>query len=96
MTLDADGNVLTVAVTQSRFTPAAVEVLLASRRREGETNELGIPIAEAMDPANQFRFKAVGPRTDWSVDALRRAQATYRADNKDVDTGALRWGVEKR
>lgn len=95
VTLDADGNVLTVSVTESRFTPHSVEVLLASRRREQSLNEHGIPYAEAMDPANQFRFRAVGPRIDWSAEAVRKAQKAYREQNKDVDMSSLRWGVEK-
>lgn len=84
-----------MTVTESRFTPSAVETLLASRRRERSVNEHGIPYVEAMDPANQFKFKVVGPRTDWSAEALRRAQAIYRAQNKGVDLSSLRWDVEK-
>jgi len=95
VTLDAAGEVVSVTVTQSRFTPAAVETLLASRRLEHGYNEHGIPYVEAMDPENQFKFKAVGPRTDWAVEAVNRAQSMYREANKDVDMSALRWGVEK-
>lgn len=94
VTLDADGNVLSVTVTQSRFTPAAVEELLESRRRERSVNEYGIPYAEAMDPRNQFRFKAAY-RTDWSVEVVRRAQAQMRQADKNADLSALRWSVEK-
>lgn len=85
---------LSVTVSQSRFTPEAVEVLLASRRLEQATNEHGVLYAEAMDPANQFRFKAVH-RTDWSAEAVRRAQSLHRAENPDADLSSLRWGVEK-
>lgn len=34
VTVDAEGNVVSVAVTQSRFTPREVTLLLASRRAE--------------------------------------------------------------
>lgn len=95
VTVNADGDVVSVTVTESRFRPGDVELLLASRRLEHAYNEHGVPYAEAMDPDNQFRFKAVGPRTDWSAETLRRAQDAYRKQNKDVDMSSLRWSVEK-
>lgn len=95
MTLNADGDVVSVTVTESRFTPMDVDILLGSRRLDASRNEHGIPYAEAMDDANQHKFKAVGPRMDWSAEAIRRAKARYDDANKHTDTSSVRWSVEK-
>lgn len=51
-------------------------------------------MSEALDPANQFRYRVVGPFTDWSAEALRRAQDVYKKTNPDADMSSLRWDVE--
>lgn len=94
MTLDADGNVLTVSVSEPRFTALEVETLLAARRLEFSRNDLGIPHDVAMDPANQGRFNVIGPRRDWSEDAVNQKKADYRRRYPDADMSSLRWSVE--
>lgn len=85
MTLNADGEVLSVAATQSRFTPREVARLLASRRAErAPRSSTGILLAEATDPANAGSFEVPLPTTDFAAKALRKTQDAYEQ----------RWGKE--
>jgi hypothetical protein len=94
VTYDASGEVVSVTVTEPRFTPNEVETLLAARRLEASRNEFGILRDVAMDPENQFKFRVVGPRRDWSAEAVRKAQEDYRRRYKDADMSTLRWSAE--
>lgn len=85
VTVDADGNVLSVTVNEPRFTRWEVARLLASRRREKQPRgDHGYTIAEATDPANMGRFKLGMPVTDFAAKAraegLELAKKTYGDD----------------
>lgn len=85
ITLGADGEVLSVSVTESRFTPREVALLLASRREENAPrSSTGIKLTEATDPANADAFTVPLPITDFAVKKLRREQDAYEK----------RWGKE--
>ena len=76
----ADGVLtgVTVVTRDPEFTPAGVALLLASRRKAAEPMSHGIPLHEAMDPANQFAFEAQDkPVTDWADKALKDAQDRF-------------------
>jgi hypothetical protein len=81
-------------VTEPRFTASELETLLAARRLEQSRNDLGIPHHVAMDPDNQFKFKVVGPRRDWSEEAVRLVKEDYRRSYPDADMSTLRWSAE--
>ncbi len=97
VTVDAEGKVLSVSVTESRFTTRERSLLLASVRLENAArNGHGILLSEAMDPDNQFAFEGFGPRKDWSEIAAAAHQKAYLAEHPNVDTTGLRWGVRRR
>ncbi|WP_417556165.1 hypothetical protein [Microbacterium sp.] len=96
MTLDADGNVVSVTVAAPRFTPRERALLLASRRAEKvQRGRHGIPIAEATDPKNQFGFKVPPPSQDWAQKKLNEAHTAYAKEHPGVDMGSLLWRVER-
>lgn len=87
--VDVNGNVLSVTVTEPRFTRWEVALLLASRRREEQPRgDHGYTLQEATDPANMGRFKLGTPTTDFAAKAraegLEVAKKTYGDD-------AMRW-----
>ncbi len=95
VTLDADGNVVSVTVTQPRFTARDRELLLASRRAEKvRRGSHGHPLSEATDPANQFGYKVPPPKQDWAQKKLNEVQEAYKKANPNADIGALLWRVE--
>lgn len=97
MTVDGDGNVLSVAVTEPRFAPAEVDLLLASRRREREPRgSHGLPLAETMDPANQFAYRVPDPDLDFATLAINRAKDRWKKQEPDADMSALMFRVERR
>lgn len=92
--MNADGDVVSVSVTEPRFTPDEVGLLLAARRLELSRNDYGIPRDVAMDADNQWGFKIVGPRMDWAEETVRRAKVAYKQSNPDADMSSLHWSVE--
>ena len=93
---DADGVLtgVTVVTRDPEFTSAGVALLLASRRKAVEQFSHGIPLAEAMDPANQFAFEAQEkPAVDYADKALKDAQDRfYDARPKGESRNGHRWG----
>lgn len=85
-----------MTVTEPRFTRAEVDVLLASRRKEREPRgSHGFTIAEATDPANQYRFRAPdAPVFDFAQIALDRARDAYRKKWPDANMSAALFRVE--
>lgn len=60
--------------------------MLALAAIERDTNSLGIPLSEATDPANQFRYVTRRPTTDWSLHTLEAdKKAFYAAHDTDKD-----------
>ncbi len=95
VTLDADGNVLSVTVTQPRFTPRERALLLASRRSEKALRgRHGLLLSEATDAKNQFAFKVPPPAQDWAQKKLNDVQDAYKKAHPGVDTDSLIWRVE--
>ena len=85
-----------MTVQEPRFTPAEVDILLASRR-EDETprGEHGLPLAVATDPKNQGKFRTGLPLRDFAqekLDAEREAFRTKYGD--DYARYAFIWRVE--
>lgn len=80
---------------EAEFSPDDVAVLLESRRTERvPRGSHGFPLAIAMDPGNQFRFKPVGPRVDWAAKAVAKAEDDYKKQNPGADMTGLRFGIE--
>lgn len=91
---DGDRLVRQVTVREPEWTPDGVGVLLASRHLEHEVNAYGIPLREAMDPANQFAYEAQErPEVDWSEKALKdQIDRFYKGRPKDESRNGHRWG----
>lgn len=86
---------VSVTVTEPRFRPQDVSILLASRRMDTEPRgRHGLPLAVATDPANQGRFVVPQPTLDFAQKTLDKAQDAYKkkwGDQADMD--ALLWRV---
>ncbi|WP_336647522.1 hypothetical protein [Microbacterium sp. MMO-10] len=101
VTVDRNGEVVSVSVTESRFTREQTELLLQSRRLERiPRNSLGIPLSEATDPANDpssweatGRYVVPTPSVDFAAEAVRREKETRRQKYPDEKT-ELVWSVE--
>lgn len=80
------------------FTREGVALMLAQRRLESDIGPHGIPMSEAMDPANQFAFEVPDkPRMDWAEKALAEKQDKYyRARPKDESRAGHKWHVKRR
>ena len=97
---DADGNLtgFTVVCRDPEFTREDVALLLASRRLEQEMGPHGIPMSEALDPANQFAFEAPEkPVIDWAEKTARDASDRYYDGRpKGESRNGHKWGRVKR
>lgn len=101
MTYSPDGDVVSVTVTESRFTPDEVTVLLASRRAEQERRGAhGHPLSESTsrdaDPSSfdaKYRYRVPSPTVDYAARALAQAQAERRKAYPNEDQSALLWRV---
>ena len=99
---DDDGRLVrSVTVSEAEWSPEDVALLVASRQAERELGSHGIPLSEAFDPANQFRFKGQdAPRVDYAEKARLDAQEAFykQHDKKDmpVNRHGHVWGVTKR
>ena len=96
MTVDAAGEVVAVTVTEPRFTPEEVGLLLASRRDdEKPRGEHGVALEVATDPKNQGRFKVGLPVRDFAQEALDAEREKYRKTyGDDYHRYAFLWRVE--
>jgi hypothetical protein len=97
---DADGNLtgVTVVRREPEFTAPDVAYLLASRRAEHEVGPHGIPMSEAMDPANQFMFRGpAAPKVDWAEKALKDAMDAFYKANPSANRNGHKWsGVTRK
>ena len=97
VTVDAQGVVLSVTVSEPRFTPADKAALLLSRRADHEPRgRHGLPLSVAMDPNNQFAFDVPAPSTDWAQATLNAAQDRFHTAWPDADMDSLLWSVRLR
>lgn len=97
LTLNADGSVASVTVTQARFTPREVALLLASRRSEhAPRSSTGILLADATDPAKSDAFVVPLPTTDFAAKALRIAQRKYEQRWGEESLDDTLWRVEEK
>lgn len=99
---DDDGRMVrAIAIPEPEWSRDDVAFLVASRLRERELGPHGIPMSEAMDPANEFAF--VGqrlPTVDFAEKARKDAQDAYykQYDKKDnpVNRNGHTWSVSRR
>jgi hypothetical protein len=83
----------TVVRRDPEFTAQDRAWLLASRAADAEPMSHGIPLSEAMDPANQFAFKGPGkPQVDWAEKALRDDIDAYYKGRPDINRNGHKWG----
>ena len=80
-----------VTVTESRFTPQEVALLLASKRQN--VGPHGIAMDQALDPENRGKFVAVASR-DYAQAELNAVQKHYRKKYPHDDLDSLQWRVE--
>jgi hypothetical protein len=84
---------VTVVTRTPEFTREDVALLIASKRMQREVGAHGIPMSEAMDPANQFAFKGPGkPQVDWAEKALRDDIDAYYKGRPDINRNGHKWG----
>lgn len=96
VTLDADGQVLSVTITQPRFTPRERALLLASRRDEkAPRGAHGRLLSETTDPRNQFAYRVPPPTQDWAQRKINDVKAAYAKAHPGIDMDALLWRLEK-
>ena len=70
---------MSVSVSEPRFRPGDVDVLLASRRQElAPRNSHGVLMAEATDPKHQYDWVVDTPIRDHAALAVERASEAYR------------------
>ena len=95
-TYDGDRLVGSVTVREPEWTPAEVALFLADGRvRSVPRNRLGVPLAEAMDPANQFKYQGLDkPEMDWSEKAVEDKKDVFYKANPDASRNGHRWGLK--
>lgn len=94
MTFGPDGVVLSVAVSEPRFTVGEKDALLASRRAErAPRGPHGRLLAEATDPAHQYDWVVPKPTRDFAEAKRRAAIDAYRKKYPDTDHTSLLWSV---
>lgn len=95
---DGDRVIGEVSTTEPEFDPGQVAILLAHGRLERDKNSVGIPLDVAMNPDNQFKFRASGPTVDWAEKALHDAQKRfydqYDKPGAPADRAGHKWSVK--
>lgn len=96
MTVDGRGRVVSVSVSEPRFTPADKALLLASfRESRVARNSMGIPLVEATDEVNARKYTVkVPPRVDYAETAMRAQQRRWSEDYPD-DKLVRVWELEQ-
>jgi hypothetical protein len=90
---------VTVVRRDPEFTREDVALFLARRRKkaDAESRSYGIPLSEALDPANQFAFKGpAAPVVDYAEKAYLDALEAYYKRNPDANKHGHRWGPVTR
>lgn len=88
---------LSVTVSEPRFTAEDKAILLASRRLENAPRgDHGILLSESLDPDNQFAFDVDPPVMDWATKKRNDFIDAYRKQYPTADMGALHIRVRKR
>lgn len=95
VTFDASGDVVSVSVSEPRFTAHEKTLLLLSRRKDAEPRgSHGMLLSESTDPKNQYRYDVDQPTADFAALAINRAQDAYKRRWPDADMSSLLWRVE--
>lgn len=96
VTYDAAGDVVSVTVTEPRFSPREVDLLIESRRQEkAPRGPHGHLLSTATDPDVQRRINVPLPRIDYVQRALLKAQERHRAEyGENADYSGELWRVE--
>lgn len=81
----------TVSWTESRWSPAEVSLLLASRRQN--VGPHGVPMDEALDDANAGRFRVKVTR-DYAQMAVNKTRHEYEKNYPHDDLSALMFRAE--
>ena len=89
-----------VVSTEAEWDAEQVALMLAAAEYEGELNPVGIPMKDATDPANQFKFEVPKvPTVDWAMQALAKGQdAYYKNDDpkKPMNRAGHLWSAKLR
>lgn len=95
---DGAGRLLrAVTVREPEFSDVDVAMLLADYERQHlPRGRHGIPLAEAMDPVNQFAYEVPPPSTDWAQKAQNDAEEAYKKSYPQADMGSLLFRVKRR
>jgi len=95
---DGHGRAVTVISTREpEFSERDRLMILAQRRADDvPRNAYGIPVSEAIDPANRDAFEVPLPDMDFPAATLARAQKKYSKTYPDADMDSLRWSVRRK
>ena len=86
-----------VTVRESEYNDRDRALIAASwRADQAPRGRHGIPLSEAMDPANQFAYEAVGPREDFAQSAINKAQDAFEKTRPKEDHRSISFGVRRR
>ncbi len=86
-----------MTVRESEYNDRDRALIAASwRADQAPRGRHGILMSEAMDPANQFAYEAVGPREDFAQSAINKAEAELESTRSKDDHRSLSFGVRLR
>ena len=91
---DSEGRLVrTVTLRESEFTPEQVDLLLAAHLIDIEPrDELGIPISQALDPANEFKWMPPkAPTIDWALKSRDDSRDSYYEKYPDMSRNGHLW-----
>lgn len=96
MTVDADGNVVSVSVVEPRFTPREKALLIAAMRAlDAPRGKHGILLSEATNPDVQWEVDL--PSRDYVQQAIDREQRAYLENYGDAaEPNSLLWRPRRR
>lgn len=98
VTVDAQGQVLSVTVTEPRFTPREKALLLAARReRDRPRGRHGIPLDEATNPEHRYDWEVEMPIRDFAQQRLDAEMKAYEDTyGEAAEMSSLLWRVRRR
>ena len=90
---DGDRLIRTTTTREPEWNAQEVGYLLASRAIEFEPkNSLGIPLADAMNPDNQFKWiPAQAPTIDWALKSADDMKDGYYKQYPDASRNGHMW-----
>lgn len=98
VTVNADGDVVSVSVAEPRFTPKERALLLLSRRNaNAPRGRHGHLISDATNPDLRGEWQIDTPTRDFVQEKINKEQAAYRKKwGESADMDSLLWRASRR